>query len=376
MASVPFYILVLCIVTLSQQGIAADNTNNSLSLKSGYTIETAKKNRHTLTSLPSPSHHNASLTTLPPIPGFALTYNFDHSEPLRPLEIYHTAIQLMYELAQRSWDASIHPMVTEQLEGYDVIILIMNPEAPAAPNQLLVSHSVTGLYRSVVTMTERILFCQLRSQLLIQGKRIGALSITTINDKSKATPPPPTTTIKANITSNSEAEVQADSDDDGNNKHISAINNLGANRGQLRDPINPQFVLKYYFYGKTITSKEVALAVLEALATAAPHGRYDDCKELEAVTKSGGCAIFVNPTTTTAATGKNNNGDELILTYEFVTRALVLLFAKIVVPYKRFGDCFVELEYENEKFGELRMLRAAESKDNGTDAVRQDLQSS
>lgn len=45
------------------------------------------------------------------------------------------------------------------------------------------------------------------------------------------------------------------------------------------------------------------------------------------------------------------------LTFEYATRALKLIFDRIVVPRRRFGDVYVKLLYNDVHFGDVRVLK-------------------
>lgn len=291
-----------------------------------------------LTVVPRSSRNNTSSMAVPGIPGFELTFDFDHHVPLRPLEVYQTAIQLMYELALKPWDEPIFTQIAEQVRDYNLLMMFFNPGVPRAP-LLRVLHCVAALRRAVLLMSDGVLFNQLRCRILIWSQQIGALTIAPLDD------------IKFARTSLNLTDV---TDDTATN--ISALN-LNADSGQTIDPYDHQFVINFRFYGKPIKSKEVSLGILEALATAAPFSKNAECKELEALSPGGECAIIIESVT-----------NDVKFTYGWAARALKLLYDQIIVPRKRFGDVYLELKYQGQKFGELRMLRIVDAL-NGTDAI-------
>lgn len=275
-----------------------------------------------------------------------MDFTFDNSKRLRPLEVYQTAIQLMYEIVQRGWDDTVHVMIAEQIEGYDVLMLFLNHQVSTAPDQLMVGHCVAALYRAIVVMTDGVIFCQLRCHLSIFDKRIGALSIAPVKDSLAVDGGNFTATSNWNLTSTD----------------VSTTTHLGADSGTVQDRDNPRFTITYHFLGKTITPKEVSMVILEAMASAAPYTKNAECKGFEVVSTDGGAAIIV----------ESVFADRLPFTYGWATRALKILYQHIVVPGRRWGDVWLEIKYNDVKIGEMRMLRITGDTENGTNALKEE----
>ncbi|KAL8832653.1 MAG: hypothetical protein Q9170_004793 [Blastenia crenularia] len=262
-----------------------------------------------------------------------MSFAFDQSIRLNPRQVYQTGIQLMYELAQRSWTEKIVAMVAESIEGLNVLMLFVNPYPPSGPHHLQTMHCVASLYRAIVMMTDGVLFCQLRSHISIRGTEIGALSITPLDD------------AEGGISKPSTIELQDDRDALLSNTSLTI---LSADSGKLEDPSNPHFTLNYHFFGKSIIQKEVSLAILEAMATAAPFSSDVECKEILARTPEGGALIIVESV-----------DNRQVFTYQFATRALKLIYQGIIIRLNRYGDMYVDLKFDGVTFGELRMLRGS-----------------
>ncbi|KAI4136850.1 MAG: hypothetical protein L6R39_007585 [Caloplaca ligustica] len=244
-------------------------------------------------------------------------------------------------------------MAAKQIEGYDVIMLFLNPQPPDAPNQLLIKHCVAALYRGIVTMTEGVLFCQMRCHLALGDRTIGALSI-----GSMKYPNLEDAAVVGNVTTTALATPL----DEGNRTTLTeffADTYLGADSGTIRDIEYPHLSFTYHFYGKAINPKEVSMVVLEALATAAQFPRAEECKELQVISPTGGAMILIE--------GGLKPGLKFL--YGWATRSLKILYQRIIVAQKRWGDVWLEIFYDNMKFGELRMLRTMAGIGNGTDAV-------
>jgi hypothetical protein len=245
----------------------------------------------------------------------------------------------MYDLAQLGWEDQMLAMIASHIEGYKVLMMFINPHRPEAVPHLQVSHCVDTLFRAVSIMTDGILFCQLRCKLSVSGKEIGAFSVA-MTDNAAIVPP-----------------SVAEPDTAGSNASVST---LPYGRGQIVDPENFLFVIEYRWLNKAIKPKEISLAILDALAQAAMHDKDAACQQLEAVSPGGECGIFIDRVQ-----------DKPVLkplTYHYVTRALRLMFDEIVVPQKRWGDLYLQLIYNEEHFGDVRVLKFVGGR-NGTDGV-------
>ncbi|KAL9013259.1 MAG: hypothetical protein Q9173_002044 [Seirophora scorigena] len=260
-----------------------------------------------------------------------MTFEFDSRVRFSPIAVYQTAIQLMYDLANKAWTENVYMAMAEEVRGTNLLIVFINPSPPTAAEQLKVMHCVAALYRSVVVMTDGLLFCNLKSQLSVRGTEVGAMSVTPSHD-----PPRGLGRIGSLINNVSTTEDPVD-------------NVVGADGGRVIDPEKPDFTIVYYFFGKAIQSKEVSMAILEAIATAAPFDSGVECKELLAVSKDGGCSIIIESVA----------GGKTLFTYGWAARALKVLYQGILVPQKRWGDVVLTLMYKEARFGEMRMLRTA-----------------
>lgn len=280
-----------------------------------------------------------------------MSFTFDRSVPFPPLALYRTAIQLMYELANRRWADVVSTVFASEVSDSKVLILFVNPLDPAAPQQLQVMHCVAALYRAVVVMTDGVRFCRLKSYLTVFEVGIGAMSVAPLEAPPREL---------GNGSLSDKAAVVGSGDDRGllGNGTSTTSGSLKADSGRVTDPDNPNFTLAYHFFGKPIPSKEVSMAILEAMTTAAPFGSEVECKELLAVSPNGGCSIVI----------ESVGGARMLFTYRWATRALKVLYQEIVVPQRRWGDLMLVLMWKEERFGELRMLRAVRGS-NGIGAV-------
>lgn len=278
-----------------------------------------------------------------------MNFHFDHSRRYSPTALYQTAIQLMYDLAQAPWGQKVYIVDSKKYKNYNVIIVFVNPREPDDTGpQLQVCHCVAALYRVVTVITNGMMFFEVKSELNVQGRLIGAMTVIPFElNGGNITEDVDHPSLTLNVKTASEAE-------------------WGFEKGQIQDPIDSRYIINYQFLGKRINGKEVSLVVLEALTSAAPHSPAERCKEIM-VSSPGGDAVIV-----LEAVEKSG----LLFTYQHATRALKLLYQIIVAPEKKFGDLMLELVYDEggtkgEKVvGELRMLRVVDGKmQNGTDWV-------
>ncbi|KAL8766628.1 MAG: hypothetical protein Q9209_006645 [Squamulea sp. 1 TL-2023] len=245
-------------------------------------------------------------------------------------------------MAQRPWDEPVLVMVAEQVEGYDVFMMFINPQIPSAPDQLQTGHCVAALYRAIAAMTDGVIFCQLRSRLAIQDKAIGSMTITHIRNVPD---------IGTNVTVGAQSDLTS--------THIPTTGKLSADGGTIRDPKNPHFSITFHFLGRSINQKEVSMVILEAMASAAPYAEDSECKELQALSHTEGAVIII----------ESVFSNRLRLTYGWATKTLKILYQRIIVPGRRWGDVWLEMKYDDVKFGELRMLRITGGAANRTDST-------
>ena len=285
------------------------------------------------------SVQNSSLA-VPHIPGLEIDFQFDPESNFRPLEVYMTAIHLMAELARREWEKPLFAMIADHIDGFNVVIMFLNPQAPSEERQLLVSHCVVALYRAVILMTDGVMFCKMRAIVKLNSFELGAFNMSPLN---------PTVAGGVNKTMRNSLAT----------RNRTAMNNLDGpvsmDRGRVVDPEDFLFVIEYVWYGKSMRSKDISLAFLDAIATAAPHDRNSECDKLEIVSAEGHCVVVVDQVGTA---GRR-------LTYFYAVRALQLAYDELFVRQKRWGDLLLMLRYNDRAFGEIRVLKGV-GKETGT----------
>lgn len=336
------YIFVLRFISGLPHALASSNSSNHiLTLKQVIPPRPQKLSQKYALKPYSVPPHNASTVHAPFLPSLSTEFTFNQEVLLRPLQVYQTAISLMYDLAQRPWEAAVLAMTAEHIAEYNVLIMFFNPQRPTAPDQLKVQHCVDALFRAMSIMTDGVLFVQTRCKLVEGGpggKEIGILSISP-------------------IAHDGDSVLQH-----GDLNHKMVENNplndtTPYDRGQVVDPDNFLFVLEYQWFRTAIKPKEISLAVLDALSEAARYGQDARCNELYGVSPRKECTIVIENV------GQNT---ETKLTYRYATRALKLLFDKIVVPEKRFEDVYLRLVYDDRLVGEIRVLSTKSEGRNGT----------
>ena len=239
----------------------------------------------------------------------------------------------MVELARRPWEDPLFAMVADHVEGYNVVMMFLNPRRPSEPKQLRICHCVVALYRAIVIMTDGVMFCKMRAIIKLRSFELGAFNVSPVDID----------TIAGNVN-----ETMTDSLDRASKTAMNSSDGaVSVDRGRLVDPENFLFVIEYLWYGRSMRSKDISLAVLDAIATAATHETNSECETLEIVSPEGDCVIVVDQLTTA---GRR-------LTYSYVVRALELAYDGIFVPQKRWGDLLLMLRFSDRAFGEISILK-------------------
>ena len=263
----------------------------------------------------------------------------------------------MWELSAKEWSAPVTGMAITVMDPYDVLIVFVNPRSPTAALHLQVGHCVVALYEAIVTMTDGVCFCQLRSKLRIfrdgSPTELGGMSITPAEEPGNSNNNHTAALENSTRTVALEApQIVAGSGTSNNTNPIET--------GQITDPDNRRFGLRYTYLGRRISSKDVSLAVLDALATIAFHNAGSPFSQLETLSDRDQVAIIVED---------YSEGSFRQLTYRDAARALKLMYDEIMIKKKSFGDVYLELLWNGRKFGEIRMLNAALLRGNTTQSV-------
>ena len=288
---------------------------------------------------PSPTN----LTTPTPPPGFSISIKFNETHPLKPAAVYINAIELMYKLAQYSWDVPIIDQLEYSDRRYDVLILSSPEQGPSPvkqPSQLQNCHVIIALYEVLLTMAARAIFCELFVDLLVNEKQVGNMNIFQWGGFDGDGHADDILTL---TTSNS-------------TEYISVLN---GESGEIVDPDNNNFKISYAFYGQHINSQEIFTATLDGLATAAEFNRESKCDVIYATSVLKTCAFSIT---------KNIGLQASQLSYAQVTAALRLLTVGVMLERKMFGEMEFALEFGGIQVGEGNVLRVS-SASNATEGI-------
>lgn len=250
--------------------------------------------------------------------------HYDESKRLSLLGIYLTAIDCMYDFAQEEWHEPQTLILTFRSVGFDVQIEI---EPAQTALQLRVNHVILGIYDTILDVAAKSRFCETLSTISLHGRHVGTLRIenktpTIMGSGSNAT----------NITI-------ADAFPRGNA--------VTYPKGQFDDPDDPEFSIEYIFYGGRIYSKDIFLAVLDALATAAQFTDSAPFNSLGGVSPSGDCVINI-----IGVDGPYQ------INYSFVTKALKILIMGIMVPLTKFEEIALRLKWKGALLAEASVKMA------------------
>ena len=256
----------------------------------------------------------------------------DFNKRLLALGIYLTAIKVMTALVSIRWGAvAVGPNGYRQWatgpgvwrEGYDVEIFIRNSQKPSDPLKLTSDVLVTGLWETMVQICQYNFYYKTTLKLMYHYREMGTLTIQehTVGATANGT--------KANADTllNSVAPKDA-----ALSLAQAAPLNLTArpsySSGRISFPQDDRFSITYTYDTTQIKSKDIFMAVLGMLATAA---QYDPAKqpivELKQVSPSKKCAITLTPTP-----------NHYQLSYKHAVIGLYLLINTIMLPLEKFGE--------------------------------------
>ena len=217
--------------------------------------------------------------------------------------------------------------------GFDAEVDVESSQEPGAPLRLQTNHIVLGLYETITDVAARSRFCAALVTLSLHGRQIGVLKI-------EARRP-----AGASETSGA-GSVPGDNDD----APPPASNAVTYPTGEIIDRDDPDFSISYTYTGASINSKEIILAVLDALTTAAQSAPGAFFRSLDAASASGICAIGVR--------GVEN---PLGINYSYVTKALRTIVSDIMVPLRRFGEMTLRILWQGVKIGEGEVRLAGQA---------------
>lgn len=268
---------------------------------------------------------SVSVITAPtPPPGFEVDEHYDTSKRFSPLGVYLTAIDCMYHFAQEEWHKPQTLVQTFRSVRFDVQIDI---EPAQKVLQLEVSHVIFGVYDTILDVAAKSRFCETLSTISLHRRLVGTLRI------EKKTPE------IVGTGSNATSIEIADTFPHGNG--------VTYPKGRFDDPDEPHFSVDYIYYGGRINSKDIFLAVIDALATAAQFTDRAPFNSLGAASPSGNCVINI-----VGVDGRYK------INYSFVTKALLILIQGIMIPLAKFEEIALRLKWKGSLLAEASVKMA------------------
>lgn len=274
----------------------------------------------TVPSLVLPANMSTLAAPVSP-PGFDIDINYDTSKELNPLAVYLCAVDYMYHFAQKDWSERLVGGFTVGVDGFNVEIDIASSQGPYGL-QLLTSHIILGLYETIIDVSANSRFCEVTTTLSLYGRQIGVLLIQKRGvGVSK----------EGGINSTGPVLVKGPTNS----------TTVAYPSGHLVDADDPDFSISYTYSGARINSKDVFMAVLDALATAAQFSPSTPFGSLTARSPSGSCVINIA-----------EEDSPFPINFSFVTKALRVVIVDIMVRLRNFGALALELEWQNVKMAE------------------------
>ncbi|KAF6217456.1 hypothetical protein HO133_006794 [Letharia lupina] len=287
--------------------------------------------KNTLPSLVLPV--NASTLAAPDRPpGFEVEIHYDTSKPFGPLGVYLCAIDCMYHFAQIGWHEALAGGLTVWVDGFDVEIDVESEQGPTGPLKLETSNIIQGLYETMLDVSAGSHFCEVLTTLSLHRRQLGTLVI-----ERRA----PRTLEKGS----------ANTTNTGLTKASAQGNTVTYPSGYITDSNDHSFSTSYTYSGTRINSKDVFLAVLDALATAAQFSPSTPFRSLTALSASGNCVINIVEV-----------DSQFQVNYSFVTKALRVMVLDIMVTLRNFGEVTFQLKWKALNIAEGSIQLAGQNK--------------
>lgn len=258
---------------------------------------------------------SSTLTAPVPPSGFDVDIQYDTSKKFKPLAVYMAAIDCMYQFAQKNWDERLDGSFTIWVPGYDVEIDIESSQGIHGIH-LLNSHVILGLYETIIHVSTQSKFCEVISTLSLHGRQIGTLII---QERSLRT-------LKMGETNSTSSLLEERSPKSSSPTYPS---------GDINDVDDARLSISYTYSGVRINSKDIFLAVLDALATTAQFSPGTPFRSLTANSVSGKCVISILEV----------DGPSQI-NYSHITMALRVIIVDIMVYLAKFGEMTFQLKWE------------------------------
>ena len=270
----------------------------------------------------------------------------DFNKRLLALGIYLTVIKVMTELVFVPWGAvAVGPNGVREWatgpgvwrKGYDVEILMENSQQPLIALMLTSDILVAGLWETMVQVCEYSFYYRTTLKLRYHHQEIGTLTIQehTVGATANGTE------VDANVLLNSVGPKDATS----SLTQAAPLNSTAPpsyRSGRIIFPRDARFSITYTYYTTQIKSKDIFMAILGILATAA---QYDPAKqpikEMKQVSPSKRCVITLTPT---------SNWVEL--SYSNAVKALNLVLHTVMLPLEKFAEMDFSVWFLDERIGQ------------------------
>ena len=290
--------------------------------------------------------HSTSLSAPGLPPWLRVDIDHDFNKPLLALGMYLTAIKVMTDLVFVPWGVvavgpngyrqwAIGPGVWRK--GYDVEILIENSQKSPPLLMLTSVVLVTGLWETMVQICQYNFYYETTLKMWYHYEEIGTLMIQehTVGATANGTK------ADADALLNSVAPKDV-------TLSLAQAAPLNLTKppsypsGRIRFPRDGRFSITYTYQSTEIQSKDVFMAVLGILATAAQYDpAMQPIKELKQVSPSNRCAITLMAT---------RNWVEF--NYADAVNGLNLLINTIMLPLEKFGEMDFSVWFIQEKVGQ------------------------
>ena len=277
--------------------------------------------------------HSTSLSAPSLPPWFRVDIDHDFSKPLLALGIYLTAIKIITDLTYLPWGAvAVGPDGYRQWatgpgvwrKGYDVEILIKNSQDPHAPLKLTSDVLVTGLWETMVQICRSDFYYETTLKMSYHYQEIGTLTIQEHTPGALAN----STKVDADALLNSVAPSDPALSLAQAAPSLNSTAPPSYPSGRIPFPMDARYSISYTYGTTQIKSKDIFMAVLGILATAA---QYDQAKQpidkLQQVSPSKKCVITLTPT-----------HNRVEINYSAAVAGMVLLIKAIMLPLEKFEE--------------------------------------
>ena len=280
--------------------------------------------------------NSISVTAPSPPPSIQLTIDHNVNKKLLALDMYLTASKAMLGLGRMGWDDK--PVGTQgyRVTAHDVEIDMKNSQTPEDPLQLKTSYIVTGLWETMVQISQNNLYYETVLTLKQHYREIGTLTMKepTVGAAANGTNADASLLSTPAILGHADlALTQA--------VPVNQTAGPGYPYGRVFDPTDRRYSIMYTYTGTQIRSKDVFMAIIGLLADAAQYSPATLVERMAQFSPSKRCLIrltcFHRP---------------YQLNYGFAARGLGLLIALIMLPLEKFGEMTFQLEYQGYRVGE------------------------